>query len=65
MKDIRAKKQEAEAIRRSKLTVEAQEEKLTAIDKDLAFCRQNPNLKCRITQLTQSYLSKSKIDFKA
>ena len=35
MKNIRAKKQEAEAIRRSKLTVEAQEEKLTAIDKDL------------------------------
>lgn len=36
MKDIRAKKQEAEMIRRSKLTVEAQEEKLTVIDKDLA-----------------------------
>jgi len=34
--DIRAKKQEAEMIRNSKLTVEAQEEKLTVIDKDLA-----------------------------
>lgn len=36
MKDIRAKKQEAEMIRNSKLTVEAQEEKLTQIDKELA-----------------------------
>ena len=33
---IRAKKQEAEAIRNSKLTVQEQEEKLTVIDKDLA-----------------------------
>ena len=35
MKQIKAKKQEAEMVRNSKLTVEAQEEKLTAIDKDL------------------------------
>jgi hypothetical protein len=35
MDDIRLKKQEAEMVRNSKLTVEAQEEKLTAIDKDL------------------------------
>lgn len=35
MRDIRAKKQEAEAVRNSKLTVQAQEEKLTAIDNDL------------------------------
>jgi Spy/CpxP family protein refolding chaperone len=34
--DIRAKKQEAEAVRNSKLTVEAKEEKLTEIDKELA-----------------------------
>ena len=34
--DIRAKKQEAEMIRNSKLTVEAQEEKLTVIDKEIA-----------------------------
>ena len=34
--DIRAKKHEAEIIRNSKLTVEAQEEKLTVIDKDIA-----------------------------
>lgn len=33
---IRAKKQEAEIIRNSKLTVTEQEEKLTVIDKDLA-----------------------------
>ena len=32
---IRAKKQEAEAIRNSKLSVQEQEEKLTVIDKDL------------------------------
>ena len=36
MKDIRAKKQEAEMIRNSKLTVEAQEEKLKVIDKELS-----------------------------
>ena len=36
MEQIRAKKQEAEAIRNSKLTVQEQEEKLTVIDKDLA-----------------------------
>lgn len=36
IKDIKAKKQEAEMVRNSKLTVEAQEEKLTVIDKDLA-----------------------------
>ena len=36
MKDIRVKKQEAEMIRNSKLTLEAKEEQLTAIDKDLA-----------------------------
>ena len=36
MKDIKAKKQEAEMIRNSKLTIEAREEKLTVIDKDLA-----------------------------
>ena len=35
MEQIRAKKQEAEKIRRSDLTVQAQEEKLTAIDKEL------------------------------
>ncbi len=35
MKDLRAKRQEAEAIRNSKLTNEAKEEKLTAIDKDI------------------------------
>ena len=39
MEEIRAKKQEAEMIRNSKLTVEAQEEKLTAIDKDLEVLR--------------------------
>ena len=33
---IKAKKQEAEAVRNSKLTVQEQEEKLTVIDKDLA-----------------------------
>ena len=36
MKDIKAKKQEAEMVRNSKLTVEAKEEKLIVIDKDLA-----------------------------
>jgi hypothetical protein len=36
MQDIKAKKQEAEMIRNSKLTVEAQEEKLVVIDKELA-----------------------------
>ncbi len=36
MGQIKAKKQEAEAIRSSKLTVQEQEEKLTVIDKDLA-----------------------------
>lgn len=36
MEQIRAKKQEANNIRNSKLTVQEQEEKLTAIDKDLA-----------------------------
>ena len=36
MKDIKAKKQEADMVRASKLSVEAQEEKLTVIDKDLA-----------------------------
>ena len=36
MEQIKANKQEAEAIRNSKLTVEAQEEKLTVIDKNLA-----------------------------
>ena len=36
MTEIKAKKQEAEMIRNSKMTVEAQEEKLTVIDKDLA-----------------------------
>ena len=35
MDEIRAKKQEAEMVRSSKLTVEAQEEKLAAIDKEL------------------------------
>ena len=35
MKDIKAKKQEAEMVRNSKLTVEAQEERLKVIDKDL------------------------------
>lgn len=43
MDDIRAKKQEAEAVRNSKLTVEAQEEKLTAIDKDLAVLQKKAN----------------------
>ena len=36
VEQIKAKKQEAEAIRNSKLTVQEQEEKLTVIDKDLA-----------------------------
>lgn len=36
MKQIFAKKQEAEAIRNSKISVQAQEEKLAQIDKDLA-----------------------------
>lgn len=36
MDELKAKKQEAEAIRRSKLTVAEQEEKLTVIDKDIA-----------------------------
>ena len=36
MEEIKAKKIEAEKIRNSKLTVEAQEEQLTVIDKDLA-----------------------------
>ena len=36
MEEIKAKKQEAEAIRNSKLTVQAQEEKLIVIDKELA-----------------------------
>ena len=36
MDDLHAKKQEAEAIRQSKLTIQEQEEKLTAIDKDIA-----------------------------
>ena len=36
MEQIRTKKQEAEMIRNSKLTVAEQEEKLTAIDNDLA-----------------------------
>ena len=35
IKDIRAKKQEAEMVRNSKLTLEAQEEKLIEIDKEL------------------------------
>ena len=35
MEDIKAKKAEAQKIRESKLTVEAQEEKLAVIDKDL------------------------------
>lgn len=35
MEDLRAKRQEAETIRRSKLTVQEQEEKLTVIDKDI------------------------------
>ena len=35
MEQIKAKKQEAEMVRNSKLTVAEQEEKLTAIDKDL------------------------------
>ncbi len=39
IKDIKAKKQEAEMVRNSKLTLEAQEEKLTAIDKELAALR--------------------------
>ena len=39
MEEIKAKKQEAEVVRNSKLTVEAQEEKLTAIDKDLDTLR--------------------------
>lgn len=43
MKEIKAKKQEAEAIRNSKLTVEAQEEKLTAIDKDLKVLQKQAN----------------------
>ena len=34
--ELRAKRQEAEAVRRSKLSVQAQEEKLTEIDKDIA-----------------------------
>ena len=33
--ELRAKRQEAEAIRRSKLTVQEQEEKLTVIDNDI------------------------------
>ncbi len=36
MEQIKTKKQEAEMVRNSKLTVTEQEEKLTAIDKDLA-----------------------------
>ena len=36
MEQIRAKKQEAETIRNSKLTVQEQEEKLAVIDKDIA-----------------------------
>ena len=39
MEQIRAKKQEAETIRNSKLSVAEQEEKLTAIDKDLEVLR--------------------------
>ena len=36
MEQIKIKKQEAEMVRNSKLSVQAQEEKLTQIDKDLA-----------------------------
>ena len=36
MEQIKVKKQEAEVIRNSKLSVQTQEEKLTVIDKDLA-----------------------------
>ena len=43
MEDIRVKKQEAEAIRNSKLTTEAKEEKLTVIDKDLDALRKQAN----------------------
>ena len=39
IKDIKAKKQEAEMVRNSKLTVEAQEEKLKTIDKELSVLR--------------------------
>ena len=39
MEQIKAKKQEADAIRDSKLTVQEQEEKLTVIDNDLAELR--------------------------
>ena len=43
MQEIKAKKQEAEMIRNSKLTVEAQEEKLTVIDKDLEVLKKQAN----------------------
>lgn len=39
MEQIKVKKQEAEMVRNSKLSVQAQEEKLTAIDNDLAVLK--------------------------
>ena len=39
MEQIKAKRQEAEFVRNSKLTVQEQEEKLTAIDKDIEVLR--------------------------
>ena len=43
MEQIKVKKQEAEKIRNSKLTVQAQEEQLTVIDKDLAVLQKQAN----------------------
>lgn len=41
MDDLRAKRQEAEKIRQSNLTVQEQEEQLTAIDKEIATLQKN------------------------
>ena len=43
MNEIRNKKQEAEMVRRSRIAVQVQEERLTAIDKELAILEKKAN----------------------